>query len=169
MSLAHPLSRYDDHFVLKVPPLLWITLLYALRHVILVGLSFMPKTAGMLEFLRHQIDPLLLLTDLPALLVIYAYSQRKPDAKSLVRGIWRAGRWLLVSSFALHFMLQLTFHYKTMLAYFQGYGGSVVLFALADLCALSYLLLLGSPLVRDVFADFPAPPAGAKSSPRSAG
>jgi len=153
MNLRYPSFRYDDRLVLKVSPLLWIVLLYALRHVILVGLSFLPKTAGTLGFLRHQIDPLFLLTDVPAFAVVYGYFLRTPQATRFDRRLWHAGRWLLVSSYAMHFVLLLSLQYKAVLTDFLESGIAVMLFAVVDILVLSYLLR--SALVRDIFADYP--------------
>ncbi len=159
MKLRYHSFRYDDRFVLKVSPFLWVTLFYALRHVILVGLSFLPKTGGSLGFLRHQVDPLFLLTGLPALLVVYAFFLRAPNATPFDRRIWHAGRWLLASSYVLHLVLLLSLQYKAVLADFLESGIVIMLFALVDLLVISYLLR--SPLVRDIFADYPEPPEGA--------
>lgn len=72
----HPAFRYNDKFVLKVSPSLMAVTAYSLRHVIIILLAYAPsrKFGGALDFLKHQTNPLLLISDMPAFVLALAGS-----------------------------------------------------------------------------------------------
>jgi hypothetical protein len=112
------------------------------------------KMGGSLDFLKHQVDPLLLISDLPTLVLVYAWINRHAGASARMRSIWHKGRELLMTSVVLHFGLMLWLSGHAVLRYPTGSGSTVILLGLVDIGILLYLFR--SSLVKDIFADYPA-------------
>lgn len=160
MNHDYPSQAYDRYLSLKVPFLLMVVILYAIRHLLIVFLAYnpSPKLGSAFAFLQPLAEPWFVAADLPALLVLLAWWQRRPEAKTLWRRVWRSGRVLLTASLLLQFAL---------LAHVQGlelwesyYLTQAERLALVTL-VLNLLLvyyLWRSPRVGDTFADFPAAP-----------
>ncbi len=70
MSLRYPLERYTDDLVLRVPPVLWLVMLFLVRHLILLGITFLPTMGREVEMLRALVRPWYLPADLLALPVL---------------------------------------------------------------------------------------------------
>ena len=151
----HPVYRYDEKFVLKVSPLLKVIILYSLRHLVFILLAYSPsqKISGSMDFLKHQIDPLLAISDIPALVLVYAWINRRADASTRMRAIWHKGRELLMASVGLHLGLMLWISGHATLSDPTGTGFFVLLQGLLDFGA--FLYLFRSRLVKDIFADYP--------------
>jgi hypothetical protein len=162
MERLYPLERYDRHFCLKAPFHLMLAMLYAARHIFIVLLAYSPnpRLASAFAFMQPLASPLYVLTDLPAILVLLAWSRRRPEAGLFWRRLWRHGRTLLTVSLGLHFAF---------LTYFQGAqawhtheyldSSRLVLVSLGlDLLVVYYLWRIR--VVGDVFADFPRTPSG---------
>lgn len=94
MDRIYRTEDYDQHLCLKVPFLLSATLVYSARHIIFVALAYSPRFSDSFSFIRLYTEPWLVVVDLPALLVLLAWWQRRPTANSLWRKIWQAGRTL---------------------------------------------------------------------------
>lgn len=152
---AHPAYRYDEHLVLKIPPLLWMAMLFLVRHAILILLSYLPRTGDAMIYLRDLVDPIFLLADLPAALVLFSAVRRKPEAPDWMRALWQKGRTLLAGSALLYLVLlagSLTASARPPLSILSE---ALILSVFLNLTVLAYLGR--SPLVRDVFAEFPIP------------
>lgn len=146
-------SRYDDHLTLKVPATLWLVLAFLLRHLLLLGITFMPTTGEEITVLRDLIRPLYLAADLLALPVAIVAARRRPRSPDWMRRLWPFGRALLTAS-ALLYLALLISHLAT--------GGEPLILAIDEAVLISALLNLAvvaylwrSALVRDVFREFP--------------
>jgi len=150
----YPAHRYDDHLALRVPPLLWLAMVFLVRHPVLLGLTFLPTSGDTLDYLRALVQPIRLAADLPALLVLIAAARRRPTAGSWVRAIWDHGRWLLGASALVDGGLGI--HDLVTTGYGQGLstGDLIILAVVVDLWIC--LWLARSRLLRDLFRDFPA-------------
>jgi len=51
------------------------------------------------------IEPIYMVTDIPALMLLYTLSARIPKSGAAVRCVWNAGRWLIVTSVGIYFAL----------------------------------------------------------------
>ncbi|UHD17491.1 DUF2919 family protein [Thiocapsa bogorovii] len=109
MSEAHPerrsryaSHRYDDDVLLKVPILLWLTLVFQVRHLLLLGMTFLPTTGEEIEVLRNLVRPELTVADLPAALVMAAGFRRRRPCPRWVRRIWRRAREILTLSILIY-------------------------------------------------------------------
>lgn len=145
-------SRYDKDYTLKLSPLLWLILIYCLRHFLVVGFSFIPRLHEA-AFLREQIEPLMLLSDIPVLLLVIAYAIRRPDSAEIVRKIWSNGRAIISASVLLHIAI-LGITEWALLSHLRPDNVSMLVnFVTVDAAVLLYVWR--SKLSRDIFADFP--------------
>jgi len=152
-SRTYPSHYYDDHLVLRVPPVLWIAMAFLVRDVALLAVTFIPRSGDAIIVLRDFVQPLFLAADLPALLVLAIALRRKPDSPDWMRRIWGWGRQLLALSAVLH--LGLWAARFGMVHHWNPYqiNEGVILSLALDAVILVYLLT--SPLLRDLFRDFP--------------
>lgn len=146
-------QHYDEHFALKVPALMWLTLVFLVRHLLLLGITFMPTTGTEITVLRDLIRPEYVVADLVALPVLLVALRRRARAPDWMRGLWPAGRVLLTLS-ALVYLALLG---RTLLGserqLIQSVDEATLLSILLNLAVLLYLWR--SALVRDLFRDFP--------------
>lgn len=151
----YPVYRYDEKFTLKVSPFLKAIVFYSLRHLVFILLAYSPsqRISGSLGFLKHQIDPLLVIPDIFALVLVYAWIKRDAGASAKIKAIWHKGRELLMASVGLHFALMLWLSGNMVLSDPADTGLLVVLQGLVDVAMLLYLFR--SNLVKDIFADYP--------------
>lgn len=140
---------------LKVPWTLWIVMVFLVRHLLLLGVTFMPTTGEEIKVLRELIHPQYLPADIPAALVLFLAMRRRPECGDWPRRLWRHGRWLLMASAA---------GYLLLLGLTLVGGGQPLQITVDEWILASVLLnvwilvyLVRSPLLRDLFADFPDP------------
>jgi hypothetical protein len=154
----HP-DRYDEHLVLRVPPTIWLALVFLVRHLLLLGITFMPTTGQEITALRDWIRPEYALADLAALPVLAVAAARRPRSPRWMRRLWRHGRWLLTLS-ALGF---LGLAGRLMLVSERPLADTLdqptLIAGLLSLAIVAYVWR--SPLVRDLFGEFPEESAAA--------
>lgn len=148
-------SRYDEHLTLKVPFTLWLVLAFLLRHLLLLGITFLPTTGEEITLLRNLIQPAYLACDLLALPVAIVAARRRPEAANWMRRLWPWGRGLLIASAVLYLVL---------LAGRIGLSGEPLITAVDEAVLISGLLNLAviaylwrSRLAQDLFREFPVP------------
>lgn len=151
--LRHPSHRYDDDLVLKVPLLLWLALVFLVRHVLLLGITFMPTTGEEIEVLRHLARPAYVLADLPAALVMLAGMKRRRPCAAWVARIWRFGREILTGAILLYYALVAWTLSDTGRALVDAIDEWLLTSLLLCLAILAYLWR--SPLIADVMLDCP--------------
>lgn len=95
-------THYDDDLLLRVPPLLWLALVFLVRHLLLLGITFLPTTGAEIAILRDLIRPEYLLADLIAATVLMAGLRRRRPCPDWVRHLWRWGREILTLSVGLY-------------------------------------------------------------------
>lgn len=150
---SYPSHYYDDQLVLRVPPALWIGMAFLVRDLALLAVTFVPRSGEAINVLRDFVQPLFLVADLPALMVLLIALRRRPSSPAWMRRVWGWGRQLLALSAALHLGLWAArfgaVHRWNSFALNEG----VVLVLVLDATILVYLL--SSPLLRDLFREFP--------------
>ena len=143
---------FDQHLSLRPGLCLVVAMLYLSRNfsLPLVAFAFGRGIDGhmsyILEGTKHPF--LFLLSSLPALLVILAWSRRLPNAGWSIHFIWEWGRWFLITSVILDTLLILILDRS-----FSKDLEQIYLFL--DSGVLGFLLI--NQRVRNVFNDFPAP------------
>lgn len=149
----HGPDRYDEYLTLKVPLTLWLTLAFLLRHLLFLGITFMPTTGPEITLLRELIRPQYLIADLIALPVLVVAMRRRPQAPDWMRTLWPVGRSLLMLSVLVYLIL---------LAWTLLSSGQRLAFVIDESVLISVLINIGvllyltrSALVRDLFREFP--------------
>ncbi len=152
--LKYSALYYDERLLLKVSPLLWLSILYAIRHFFIVGAAvLMPLDIVSIPWLNLQANAYLILTDIPAVLVLLAIGHRISSGLKFMRRVWMHGRWLLIASYVTA-IAAFTYVNKEIMTDPSSWDfpdGTLVL--IIDLAFAGYLI--GSGLVRDIFKDFP--------------
>ena len=144
-------SRYDDRFILKVSPLLWLVIFYSLRHFLLFLFVSLTKSADLMSLVADVVDPRLMVSDTLALLVLFAYLSRLGENPwPPFRRLWHGGKWLLVAATALNTLL------LPLLLWEKIAELDLLPLTLLELNVVIMVYLVRSTLVRDIFADFPA-------------
>jgi hypothetical protein len=157
MTLKYAPERYDDHLCLKVPVTLWLCLVFLVRHLLLLGITFLPTTGEEITVLRELIPPEYLLADLIALPVLIAGIRRRPRSPHWMPQLWRIGRGLLLASAGLYLLL-LGANLLTSARPLTATLTEVSLISLLlNLAIIAYLLR--GPLLRDLFAQWPTEPS----------
>jgi hypothetical protein len=146
-------EHYNDDLVLKVPVPLWLVLVFLVRHLLLLGITFLPTTGEEIRVLRELVRPEYLIADLIALPVLLIAIRRRPQAPDWMRRLWPMGRWLLALSVLTHLVLL-----GRALAVFgqpleRSLNEATLIVVLLDLAVLGYLWR--SRLLRDLFRTFP--------------
>jgi hypothetical protein len=155
--LLYEPERYNDDLALKVPLALWLALAFLVRHLLLLGITFLPTTGEEIRVLRDLVRPEYLLADLIALPVLLVAVRRRPQAPDWMRRLWQAGRWLLTLSVLTHLALLGHALVAAGRPLEQALNEPTLIVALLDLAVLSYLWR--SALLADLFRSFPAPAA----------
>ena len=156
MNADYPAHRYDDNLSLRINPLLWLAMLFLVRHLLLLGITFLPSTGKEIEILRRLVHPAYLIADLIALGVLVAAARRRPEAGPILRTLWRHGRALLSLSALAYLALVVVQVAGSGRPIAASLDEALLVSLLLDLAILAYVWR--SPLVHDLFRDFPAPP-----------
>ena len=154
MALHEP-HRYDASFRLKLSPMLWLCLLYGMRHAMITLLGMMPPFwLGLLgRWGKLQATPWLLATDVLVFGVLLLAGHRVPATGPLLRACWHRGRLWLLLAFGLDLLLFAALNGRILLAPDDHDFARALSIVLIDVGVLAFLLR--STLVRDIFADFP--------------
>ena len=160
MSKVYSFKDYDKYLCLKASSELWLVLLFLLRPLVLVILSFLlglrGGNAAVAEKFQSVLYPddialtLAILTTIPALIFVYAWVKRKPGAPDCVRKICHHGASLLTLAAVLNIILifvpLLTVDYHKI--HLVGWVEIAI-----SMLVIGYLQY--SQRVKDAFADFP--------------
>lgn len=150
MNTRYNSLRYDERFILKVSPLLWLTIFYSMRHSLLFLFVSMTQSAQLMSAFADVVDLRLMASDSLALLVLLAYFSRLGKTPgNLFRRVWHGGKWLLLAATALNTAL------VPLLQWEKIADLDLVLLTLLELNVVVVIYLARSTLVRDIFADFP--------------
>lgn len=148
----HKFHYYDSYFRLRIPFRLWLIMIYGIKPFVISAFFavFGNKETEALEMLA---SPLFFPMGGMALLVIFAGKERVAGAVHWKRQLWHRSHLLLLIAFGAS--ATLLFFLGLWPALYQGgkVPTAVGLFLVIDFLILIYLLL--SPLMRDVFLDFP--------------
>lgn len=154
MQTKYPIYCYDKNACLKMNITMWLILLYLLKSYFIALLSVVNSSGRMQLIDMFYSDRLMLslgaLAGIPAILVIYAWIKREPNAPPLIRQVWRSGGVLLVISAILHAciifvpLLLGTAHKIVISGWVQLFISLLIVF-----------ILYRSLYIRDCFSDFP--------------
>lgn len=153
MRLKYTPERYGDYLCLRVPLTLWLCLVFLVRHLLLLGITFLPTTGEEITVLRELVRPEYLLADLIAVPVLVAAIRRRPRAPRWMPHIWKLGRELLIASAALYLLLLGAALLRSARPLTATLNEATLISVLLSLSIIAYLLR--SPLIRDLFSQWP--------------
>lgn len=153
MTLKYAPERYDDHLCLRVPVTLWLCLVFLVRHLLLLGITFLPTTGQEITVLRELIRPEYLLADLIALPVLVLGFRRRPRSPHWMPKLWRIGLRLLLASAGLYLLLLCAHLLALARPLTATLNEATLISVLINLAIIAYLIR--SPLLRDLFTQWP--------------
>jgi hypothetical protein len=151
------LHNYDDSLCLRPSWLLIAGLVFLCRGLIaylLVGVAKGVVPAGLIDVVGTETLSSGCLAAAPAVLVLYAFAARVPNAPAIVRWIWRHGRALMALSAGCYIALALPQLGSDPHRWLTHGSLAVKVLVLAEVALVAYLFL--SPRVRQAFLDFPS-------------
>ena len=149
-KIKYSFEDYNEFNVLKIPLLLLLLNFYLLKQIVLLGLLFALSIPFLNQFANTHFSLVLLLSSIPAILVLASVSKRIPKTRSrIIKWIWRWGRFLLLSSLG----LEIGFIILYITLGIQKLNEVNLMFLYIDTVFILYLIK--SQRVQDVFAEFP--------------
>lgn len=153
------LYHYDKYMALKVSFLLWLIILWSMHHTLLITLSAFSRSGYVFHVASEYAgNAPLLISNLPAILLLLIALNRTPQSGKFVRLVWRHGKKLLLATIICGAILTVSYHEKKITNPGHLYFWALLL----DTGATSYLLF--SRRISDIFADFPAPAETSEAS-----
>lgn len=152
-QLKYAPERYDEHLCLKVPVTLWLALLFLVRHLLLLGITFLPTTGEEIKVLRELVRPEYLISDVFTLPVLAAAVRRRPQAPQWMRSVWPASRVLLTLSAGLYPLLLTTTALLSPRPLTHAVNEASLISAFLSLAIIAYLWR--SPITKDLFRQWP--------------
>ena len=159
MSRVYPFSAYDKNMSLKLDSNMWLIIVYFL-HPFILKVSTIQMGRGAksdsVSGLKNLIYPndfgffLAFIATIPVLLLILAYTKRKPGASEFVQSLWRNGRNLLAMAAILNMIVIVVTFLANITHSINIYGWGQFAVAVAII-----IYLYTSARVTDTFADFP--------------
>lgn len=154
-------TRYNHHDVLRLNWAYWGITLFLSRHLILLillGVSAGRTGAGpRIPELAALLDPVLFVTDLPAVMLLFVAGARLPKSGAAPRYLWAKGRYFLLASCLLYIGVLLWQQDMEVAGFVPLTWGLIAL----NVGVMAYVLK--SRYLKDLFSEFPAPETGQKT------
>jgi Protein of unknown function (DUF2919) len=150
----YPYHRYNRFDVLRVNPATIGAVLFLSRHVLtflVLGIALSRAPASGREAFSGILEPIYMLSDIPALLVFLAMLARHPKTGRALRLVWRSGPLLLPGSTLIYLGLVI----RQVGSDPANYGWLLGAVIAGALVASTYVVL--SPYARELFREFPDP------------
>jgi hypothetical protein len=145
----------NRHGAVAVPGVFWLAMAFLVRYwiVVLVVFASSKRSPEASRLLGTDFPWIMLILEFPALLVVGAAWQRKPNAAAIWRVVWKNGRTILIMVAALDVLAASAALWTTDVwrRWPELFIGSTALIAGAIIYALTR-----DDFFRQLFADFPA-------------
>lgn len=150
MSNSFDPYAYDKYMALKVTPLLWLIILWAMHHALVLTLSAFSRSGQVFHIASEYAgNTPLILSNLPALMVLLVALNRSPASGRAFKWLWRHGKKLLVLALVCSAALTVFYHQKKIA------NPDHLFFWALLIDAIVILYLLTSRRITAIFADFP--------------
>ena len=158
MAKLYPFSAYDKYLSLKPDLNMWLMFAFLLRPYVIFLLSITNRQDKMglinLIYFDRFVMILAAIAAIPAVLVMYAFAKRKPEASDKVRWIWCRSGGFLLASVLLNLLIVLV---PALMGLLHELG--IIIWVELGISVLIIYYLFSNERVRDTFADFPDPVA----------
>jgi len=150
MKRLYNIDQYDENLCLRPGIKLILIVLFLSRNLLLPFIVFavgknMNGNVNYLLDISNQ-GAISFISSCPAVVIIFAWTRRRPDAQRLTKIIWKSGRWLLSLSALLDILFRVYIE--------QGWINDIALsYIVLNTCII--LSLIFSTRIKDVFNDFP--------------
>ncbi len=147
----------NQHGVLRIPAAVWLALLFMARHWVLVLVVTVSarRNQEAVRLYGSDFNWWLLLLEVPALLLLWLCTRRRPEAGRFVRMLWPHARQLAMATALLHlgYVAWYLWQSSYWLPWPELYLASSALIDLAIVKS-----FYDSEHLKQVFREFPAPP-----------
>ncbi len=145
--------RYNKYHTLRPNLLLFLILIYLCKDIFFVFVigagSFKGGAGPGISNLADLVSPRMIVSNLPAIVVLVSLINRDPEAGRLMRLIWKNGRLMIILSIVIHTLLILSqkeFQFPLLvLSEWMLIGVDIFV----------GIYIFSSQLVKDIFAEFP--------------
>ena len=154
---------YDEYSCLKPTGGLYVTIIFAMKDVVLIIVEALSKLKAKggpnrLDYFEQLVQPEMVLVNIFALLVFISFMKRKPTEQRFWKKIFSNGRKILLVALGLHLLILAFEQYIAISeAYRWDKGVSAPILYLMFIDALFISYVATSQRIKDVFADWPAP------------
>lgn len=154
MKQQYPFNAYDNYLSLRQGIGFWLVLIFIFRPYVVMLLSVANKRdkLGLIKmvYTDHSLMGLGALGAIPAMLLLYAWFKRKPDAPEHVKKIWRNGKWILLLCLIINVI---TAFMPILIGKTTGLNVIGMLQIFISVLFIGYIF--ASKRLNDAFADFP--------------
>lgn len=148
--MKYSFEDYNEYSVLKIPFLLVLVNIYLLKQLLIFVLPMISSIPFLVKFAHQHFSIALLLSSIPAALVIVGMLRRVPKTRSrIIRWIWRQGRMLLL----FNLVLEVSFIILFIGLGIEKFNEVSLTFIYLDVVLI--IFLVKSQQMQDVFAEFP--------------
>ncbi len=155
MPEKRSINSYDKYLCLRLNDTLWLILLFLLRPYLVTIISLANRTdrSGIIDMIYSDKMALWwgLLAGVPAVLLVFAWSKRKPGASPFVRILWHRGRALLVVSAIFNMAIVFIPLWMGVVHRVSTAGWVQLAISLGIV-----MVVYSSSYIRDCFSDFPS-------------
>jgi len=167
MPNKYDLSCYDKYVCLKPNLAMWLIFLFFLKPYLVFVASVVNRSDRMMLINLFYPDQVMLslgaLVSIPAALVVFAWTRKKPDSGDFIKAVWLRGRNLLTMSAVLNACIVFVPHILGMANKVPPRDWIQLALSLLIIVVLNF-----SVYIRDCFRDYPEPESKAASSGHSA-
>lgn len=155
--------RYNQYGVLRPNLPFILSLLFLSRHILLLialgGMQIKRSGGSAMEHIIPLLDRSFIISDLPAAAILFMMLARRPTAQASARWVWRHGRNLIFCSVGLYLVI-VTIRNGFVFSQYAPVEWAMIV---TNVMVAVYAGV--SEYLRDLFNEFPPPPADDESPP----
>lgn len=154
MQQKYSFDSYDKYLCLKPDATMWMIFMFLLRPYVVLIFSFANRGDRMqlvnLLYADRAMMSLGALAGIPAVLLIYAWAKKSPDASDFVRKLWKNGRQLIIAAALLNAILVFVPLLTDSIKHLSYYGWGQFVISIGII-----IWAYKDSYINDCFEDFP--------------
>jgi len=152
---------FDENSCLKASVGLYISILYAMKDVVLIVIEALSKLKAKggpnrLEYFEQLVQPEMIIVNILAALLFVSFMKRKPTEQGIWKKISSNGREILLMALALHMVIlgiEQAVSINSAYRWDKGISAPLLYMMFIDILFITYVST--SQRIKDVFADWP--------------